>query len=190
MARHEELLAFWFAAGTPEFLRPRKVWFWKDPAFDAEIRERFQGDWERAARGELAGWADDRERALALTILCDQVPRNIFRGDAKAFSTDALARAVAERALARGDDAAVAPVQRLFLYLPFEHSEDLADQRRSVALFESLASDPDSAVPIDYARRHLAIIERFGRFPHRNRALGRASTPEEEEFLLTPGSSF
>jgi uncharacterized protein (DUF924 family) len=190
MHRHQALLDFWFAAGTPDHLRPRRVWFAPDPAFDAELRARFLEDWERAARGELAGWEDARESCLALVILCDQVPRNLFRGTAKAFSTDARARAVARVALARGDDQGLAPVQRWFLYLPFEHSEDLEDQRRSIALFEQLRHDPDSAVAIDYARRHQVIIERFGRFPHRNGALGRTSTPEEEAFLLTPGSSF
>ena len=190
MARHDEVLAFWFGAGTPEYLRPRAVWFRTDPAFDSEIRERFQPDWERASRGELADWADGRESCLALVIVCDQFPRNLFRGAASAFSTDPLARAAARRALDRGDDQVFAPVQRWFMYLPLEHSENLADERRSVALFEQLRNDAESAVAIDSVRRHLAIIERFGRFPHRNRMLGRTSTPEEEGFVLTPGSSF
>jgi uncharacterized protein (DUF924 family) len=186
---HETLLAFWFGAGTPEHLRPRSAWFTTDPVFDAEVRARFQDDLQRALRGERSAWANARESCLALVILCDQVPRNLFRGDARAFSTDPLARAGARIALDRGDDEVVAPVQRWFLYLPFEHSEDLDDQRTSVALFERLRDDPDSAVAIEYAHKHLAIVERFGRFPHRNRSLGRASTPEEEAFLRTPGSS-
>lgn len=190
MDGHGALLDFWFGAGTADHLRPRRVWFMPDAAFDAEIRGRFLEDWERAERGELAGWAHARESCLALVILCDQVPRNLFRGLAKAFSTDPLARAAARVAVDRGDDQALAPVQRWFLYLPFEHSEDLQDQRRSVALFEQLRGDPDSEAAIDFARRHLDIVERFGRFPHRNRALGRTSTPEEEAFLRTPGSSF
>ena len=187
---HETLLNFWFGQGTAEYLRPRAVWFTKDPAFDAEVRARFLPDWERASRGELGAWADEPARCLAFIILCDQVPRNVFRGDPRAFSTDSLARDAAQRAVERRDDRTLAPVQRWFVYLPFEHSESLEDQRTSVALFEQLKDDPASAVAIDYARRHLEIVERFGRFPHRNAALGRASTPEEEVFLLTPGSSF
>jgi uncharacterized protein (DUF924 family) len=190
MDRHRALLDFWFGAGTPEHLRPRAVWFAPDPVFDAEIRARSLDDWERASRGELADWQATREGCLAFVLLCDQVPRNVFRDDARAFSTDPLARAAARVALDRGDDRALAPVQRWFLYLPFEHSEDLADQRRAVALFEGLRGDPESAVAIDYAHRHLAVIERFGRFPHRNRALGRASTAEEEAFLRTVGAPF
>jgi uncharacterized protein (DUF924 family) len=190
MERHEALLDFWFGAGTAEHLRPRPVWFRKDPAFDAEVRARFLGGWERAARGELSAWQDARESCLALVILCDQVPRNLFRGEARAFSTDPIARAAALAALDRGDDRGLAPVQRWFLYLPLEHSESLEDQRRAVALFEGLRSDPDSATAVDVARQHLAIIERFGRFPHRNAALGRASTEEEAAFLRLPGSSF
>jgi uncharacterized protein (DUF924 family) len=186
----EALLAFWFGAGTPEHLRPRAAWFAVDPAFDEEIRTRFLAGWERASRGELASWEAERDSCLALVLLCDQVPRNLFRGEARAFSTDPLALAAARRALARGDDRALAPVQRWFLYLPFEHSESLEDQRRSVALFDGLRDDPDSAEAIDYAHRHLVVIERFGRFPHRNAALGRASTPEEEEFLAGPGAPF
>jgi uncharacterized protein (DUF924 family) len=188
--RHEALLTFWFGHGTAEYLRPRAVWFTKDAAFDTEVRARFLPDWERASRGELAAWADEPERCLAYIILCDQVPRNIFRGDAKAFSTDPLARDAATRAVDRGDDRTLPPVQRWFVYLPFEHSESLDDQRTAVALFEQLRDDPTSAVAIEYGRKHLEIIERFGRFPHRNAALGRPSTPEEEAFLLTPGSSF
>lgn len=190
MERHEALLAFWFGAGTPEHLRPRTAWFTRDAGFDAEIRALFYDDWQRALRGELSAWTNTRDSCLALVILCDQVPRNLFRGDARAFSTDPLARDAARMALDRGDDQVLAPVQRWFLYLPFEHSEDLRDQRTAVTLFERLRGDPDSHLAIEYAYRHLAIIERFGRFPHRNMALGRASTPEEEAFLRTPGSSF
>jgi uncharacterized protein (DUF924 family) len=188
--RHEALLAFWFGTGTPEHLRPRRAWFTTDPAFDAEIRSRFHDDLQRALLGELSAWTNTRESCLALVILCDQVPRNLFRNDAKAFSTDPLARGAARIALDRGDDQVLAPVQRWFLYLPFEHSENLDDQRRSVVLFEQLRDDPDSSLAIEFAYKHLAIIERFGRFPHRNLALGRTSTPEEEAFLRTPGSSF
>ncbi len=189
-AESKALLDFWFGAGTPEHLRPRRVWFTKDAAFDEDIRRRFLGAWEQGARGELTRWPDAPESCLAYVLVCDQVPRNLFRGDARAFSTDALALAAARRALDRGDDRSLAPVQRWFLYLPFEHSESAEDQRSSMALFEGLRDDPGSAMAIDYARRHFAVIERFGRFPHRNAALGRRSTPEEEAFLLTPGSSF
>jgi len=190
MDSHHELLDFWFGAGTPAFLRFRREWFAADPAFDDRIRDRFLRDWERASVGEFSSWQDAADGSLAFIVLCDQVPRNLFRGDARAFSTDPLALDAARRALERGDDRAFAPVQRWFLYLPFEHSESLEDQRTSVALFEQLRGDPDSVAAVEYARHHLQIIEKFGRFPHRNRTLGRVSTPEEEAFLRTPGSSF
>lgn len=190
MDSHRALLDFWFGTGTPEFLRPRRVWFAADPAFDAQVRGRFLADWDRASRGVLAAWQDAAESCLTLVILCDQVPRNLFRGDAKAFSTDELAREAARLALDRSDDRGLAPVQRWFLYLPFVHSESLADQRRSVALFEQLRGDAESAVAIDYAHRHRMVIEEFGRFPHRNHALGRISTPEEEAYLRSAGSPF
>jgi uncharacterized protein (DUF924 family) len=192
MASADEVLHFWFGdPATPASRRPRTRWFEKDPAFDAECSRRFLALHERAAAGELRAWADEPHSALALLLLLDQFPRNLFRGTARAFATDAQARDVARHVLARGYDVALPPVWRWFMYLPFEHSEDIHDQRLAVSLFENLAPhDADSRGALDYARQHLDIIERFGRFPHRNAALGRESTPEEVAFLREPGSSF
>jgi uncharacterized protein (DUF924 family) len=141
--------------------------------------------WERAARGELERWQATPLASLALTLVLDQFPRNIFRGEARAFSSDSLALAAARSMVALEFDRLLSPVERTFAYLPFEHAEDLAAQRRSLALFQAL--DPEH---IGDARRHYEIIARFGRFPHRNAILGRESTAEEAEFLGQPGSSF
>lgn len=189
--RAAAVLEFWFGE-EPEAggARPREVWFRRSDEFDAEISDRFRSDYELAAAGELDGWLETPRGALALAILLDQFPRNLFRGSARAFETDARARSVARAALDRGHDARVSPVERWFFYLPFEHSEDLEDQRLSVELFAALGEDEESRNVQDYAVRHMEIIERFGRFPHRNAALGREPTPEEEEFLRQPGSSF
>jgi len=186
-----EVLAFWF--GGEEKLgdaEPREVWFEKSAEFDAEIERRFAPDHERAAAGELDGWLDTPGGALALVILLDQLPRNLFRGSPRAFATDVKARAAAREALSRGFDRQVSGVERWFFYLPFEHSEDPGDQRLSVSLFDALGEDEESRRVYDYAVRHREIVDRFGRFPHRNETLGRESTPEEREFLEQPGSSF
>jgi uncharacterized protein (DUF924 family) len=143
-----------------------------------------------AAQRQLDHWTDEPQSALALIIVLDQFPRNMFRASAKAFVADREAQAVAEKFVARGWDRDLPPVQRWFAYLPFEHAESLPLQERSVALFEGLRDDPGSTSAIDYARRHYEVIRRFGRFPHRNAILGRDSTPEEIEFLKQPGSSF
>lgn len=194
--RVRDILDFWFRpVGDPEHGRLRKIWFQKDAAFDAEIRNRFLSDYEQGASGAYDAWATMPDGALALLILLDQVPRNLFRGEARAFATDAKAREIARHAVVAGLDRVLKPVQRVFLYLPFEHSEDLADQHRVVALFEALPITPEfpaaaHAEIVDYGRRHLAIIARFGRFPHRNATLGRLSTEEERAFLEQPGSSF
>jgi uncharacterized protein (DUF924 family) len=192
MTSADEVLHFWF--GNPATLasrRPRARWFEKDAAFDAECSRRFLELHERAAAGELKAWADEPLSALALLLLLDQFPRNLFRGTARAFATDVQARDVARHVLGRGMDVPLPPVWRWFVYLPFEHSEDLHDQRLAVFLFENLALyDADSRESLEYARRHRDIIERFGRFPHRNAELGRQSTPEEEAFLRELGSSF
>jgi uncharacterized protein (DUF924 family) len=182
-----EVLDFWFG---PEPGRRRRQWFVKDPAFDAQIRGRFLEDHRRARAGELDAWLAAPESCLALVILLDQFPRNLFRGTPEAFAADARALAAARHALERGFDAGMPPARRLFFYLPFEHSENLDDQRRSVALAEPFRALPGFEDIHDYALRHLRVIERFGRFPHRNAVLGRESTPEEEEFLKQPGSSF
>lgn len=188
--RAEAVLGFWFGEPEDGAARPREVWFQRDEDFDAGISSRFRADYERAATGELDDWLATPRGALALAILLDQFPRNLFRGSARAFETDARARSVARTALERGYDVRVSSVERWFFYLPFEHSEDLDDQRLSVELFATLGDDEGSRMVQDYAGRHMEIIERFGRFPHRNATLGRPSTPEEEEFLRQPGSSF
>jgi len=167
-----DVLAFWREAGSTK-------WFTHDPAFDSEIRARFQPLWQAAAANKLSDWEEASEGALALTILLDQFPRNMFRGEARAFATDSPARAVAERAIARGFDREVPETERVFFYLPFEHSENRADQERSLALVRATGD----AELLKWAQLHADIIERFGRFPHRNVALGRATTPDEQAFL-------
>ncbi len=167
-----DIVSFWREAG------PEK-WFEKDDNFDLTIRSRFLAIHEAAARGELAAFEDSAEGALALLILLDQFPRNMFRNSARAFATDHLARAVADRALARGFDLAVDETMRPFFYLPFMHSELLADQDRCLRLYEAFG-DPEQ---LRFAVTHRDIIAKFGRFPHRNRVLGRKTTPAEREFL-------
>ena len=167
-----DVVAFWREAGP-------KRWFEKDFAFDEEIRRRFSELHDAAADGNLAGWERSAEGALALLILLDQFPRNMFRGEARAFATDPMARAIAAGALVRGFDAQVAPELRGFFYLPFEHSEDLGDQERAVAFYQA-AGDAEG---LKWAELHADIIRRFGRFPHRNAVLGRSTTPEERAFL-------
>ncbi|HZW76596.1 MAG TPA: DUF924 family protein [Caldimonas sp.] len=166
-----DVLAFWRAAGPDK-------WFTRDAAFDDAIRTRFLATCETAAAGALA-WGGTAEGALALLIVLDQFPRNIFRGSARAFAADPLAREVATRAIARGFDREVPLAERSFFYLPFEHSESLADQERCVALNRA-SGDADA---LKWAELHADIIRRFGRFPHRNAMLGRATTPEEQAFL-------
>jgi uncharacterized protein (DUF924 family) len=181
-----EVLDFWFGApNSRERGQPRKLWFQKSEPFDAEIRRRFLATWERAARGELERWQATPLASLAIVVTLDQFPRNMFRGTARAFASDSLALAAARETIAREFDRLLSPVERSFVYLPFAHAEDLAAQRRSLALFH--ASDREN---VESARRHYEIIARFGRFPHRNAVLGRQSTPEEIEFLKQPGSSF
>jgi uncharacterized protein (DUF924 family) len=190
MSEFEKVLNFWFGQlGGPDYGKPRRVWFAKKPAFDREVR-RFLNHYERAAAGQLDDWKHLPHSCLALILLLDQFPRNMFRGTAKAFATDARAIAHATHAVANRFDRELLPVQRWFIYFPFEHSEDLNAQRQSVGLFQQLSDDPDSATTIYYAIRHQAAIERFGRFPHRNQILGRETTPEEAEFLQQAGSSF
>lgn len=176
--RLAELLAFWFA---PE---SRPYWFDSTPAFDQQLRERFLDLYEQAAGGGLAGWRADGRGCLGLVLLLDQLPRNVFRNSAQAFATDSQARAVTRYALEMAFDQQLDEAQRLFLYLPLEHSEDLADQDRSVELIGQLTSEPAWK---DYADKHRAVIARFGRFPHRNALLGRESTPEERAFLEQQG---
>ncbi|HUL46680.1 MAG TPA: DUF924 family protein [Steroidobacteraceae bacterium] len=174
---------YWFGAQplTAEALA-RRMDFWFAPdagQHDEEIRTRFGGLLERAAAGELHAWADGPRRRLSLIVLLDQFPRNMFRGDKRTFATDPLARAVTAGALVRGFDSQVPAELRGFFYLPFEHSEDMADQERGIALYKA-AGDADG---LKWAELHADIIRRFGRFPHRNAALGRTTTPEEQAFL-------
>ena len=172
----EAVLDFWFQ-------RERKAWFAKDERFDAEIRARFLPLYERAAGGGLPDWLQAPRSCLALVIVLDQFPRNLFRGEARAYSTDARARDAARMIVDQGWDLTFSPDERTFAYLPFEHSESIEDQERSLKLFEGGEN-------FEWARKHYDIVRRFGRFPHRNAALGRESTPEEIEFLRQPGSSF
>ncbi len=187
-----DVLDFWFGApGSREFGRPRKRWFKKNPAFDEEIRRRFLSALEDAAAGRLDGWAAQPEGLLALIVLLDQFPRNLFRNQPRAFATDSLALDLAQQAVKQGFDGRLLPLQRVFAYLPYEHSEDLAMQDRSVTLFAGLAEGREGfGAYLDYAEKHRAVIRRFGRFPHRNAILGRASTPEEIEYLAQPGAGF
>ncbi|WP_293036689.1 DUF924 family protein [Moorena sp. SIO1F2] len=186
-----EILNFWFGKpDEPDYGKSRKVWFTKNPDFDQEMRSRFLDIYQQAAAGELDNWQTSPYSCLALIILFDQFPRNMFRGQPQAFATDSKALSTAQYAVDRGFDKELLPVQRWFIYLPFEHSENLEHQRYCVELFSTLKDDPDSASTINYAYRHLEVIERFGRFPHRNKILGRVNTPEEEEFIKLPGSSF
>jgi uncharacterized protein (DUF924 family) len=191
IAHWTEVLEFWFGPpGAPEFGRDRSCWFVKSAEFDGLIRERFLATHEAAAAGQLDGWAERPLSGLALVVALDQFPRNLFRGAPRAFAADPKALAVARSLVARRFDDSLMAVQRSFVYLPFEHAEDLGAQRESLRLFERLAAGPSGARTLTYAMRHYAIVERFGRFPHRNAILGRASTTEELAFLAQPGSSF
>lgn len=170
------ILAFWREAG-------RDRWYKRNDAFDANIKLRFLELWQKAVAGELASWEETDDGALALVIVLDQFPRNMFRGTRQAFASDALARDVARHAIERGADRRIDPVLLEFLYLPFMHSEHLPDQLHCVALFENT----DNAENLKYAREHADIIRRFGRFPHRNRLLGRDTTEDEQPFLDAGG---
>ncbi len=171
-----EIVDFWFSETA------RAHWFMSTPEFDREIGARFETTWAQARDGQLADWEQTAEGALALVLLLDQFPLNMFRDRPEGFSTEAASRAVAGRAIVRGLDASLADAGKAFLYLPYMHSESLADQDRSVELFE-LAGLADN---LKWARHHREIVRRFGRFPHRNAILGRASTPEETEWLVSP----
>ena len=181
MSAHDEVLDYWFAPGMAE------RWYVKDPAFDAEVRARLLPLYERAVGGELVAWPASARGCLALVILLDQVPRNVFRDDPRGFASDAQALAVTKQALDRGFDRQLTQVERVFLYLPLEHCESLADQELCVTLIGALDENPEWR---DHAVRHRDIVARFGRFPHRNAALGRETTLEEAAFLELPDSSF
>ncbi len=189
-----ELFTFWFGNAQAEgvsYTQRRRLWFTKDPELDAQIRDRFLPLYQQAAAGDLERWQQSPQGCLALLLLLDQFPRNMFRNTPQAFATDSQALAIAETAIDQGFDRAVLPIQRLFFYLPLEHCEDRIRQQRSVDLFRQLHAEAEEfADTLDYAQRHQAVIDRFGRFPHRNAILGRPSTVEELEFLQQPGSSF
>jgi uncharacterized protein (DUF924 family) len=176
VAKPTEVLAFWRAAGPDK-------WYTKNSDFDAEITRRFLTTYEAAVAGRLSHWEDTPDGALALVIVLDQFPRNMFRGSARTFAADALARAVADRAIRRGFDQRIATMERQFLYIPFEHSEDPVDQERSLRLFRA----NDDAEALKWAELHANIIRRFGRFPHRNATLGRVTTADEQAFLDSGG---
>jgi uncharacterized protein (DUF924 family) len=190
MTRVDEILDFWFAQDKQgkeaEYAQRRKVWFAKNPSFDQTIRTRFQADYELAAAGKLMDWQETSQGCLALILLLDQFPRNMFRGEAQSFATDSQALAIAQHAIDQGFDQELPPIQRMFIYLPFEHSEHLEHQHQAVQGMRALHIEDVT----DYALKHQAVIARFGRFPHRNRILGRENTPEEAEFLKQPGSAF
>mgnify|MGYP000957784018 FL=1 len=178
MNESTDVIAFWRNAGYER-------WFVRDDAFDARFDQRFRGLHFRAARRELEGWMGDAEGTLALVLLLDQFPRNCFRQSAHSYATDGLARHYAGRAIEAGFDAQVAPALRIFFYMPFEHSESLEDQQRSMDLFRALGDGNY----LKYAQLHYDLIARFGRFPHRNEVLGRASTQEERDYLAGGGFS-
>jgi uncharacterized protein (DUF924 family) len=187
----QPVLDFWFL--TPEHAdhgTSRPEWFRKDAAFDEEIRTQFGATLETALAGGFRGWDADLHGALARIIVLDQFTRNAFRDTPRAFAGDALAQEAALAMIESGRDRLLHPLERWFVYMPFEHAEDLELQERSVGLFSALAKDEGMGDILQYATRHRDIIARFGRFPHRNRILGRASTPDEIEFLKQPGSGF
>ncbi len=182
-----DVLDFWFGApGTPHYGKLRAEWFRKSADFDALICDRFLPLHETAAAGQLAHWHDSPLTLLALIIVLDQFPRNLFRESHRAFATDAMALECARRMTSLRWDERLNTVERQFVYLPFEHAEDIAAQRESMRLFALLGN----ANLLEWARKHAVIVERFGRFPHRNAVLGRDSTAEEIAFLKQPGSGF
>lgn len=182
IALAKDILDFWFGIGEARG-KGRPEWFRKDAAFDEEIRTRFLPTYEEASAGHLAHWQEQAHDCLALIVLLDQFPRNMFRNDARAFATDHLALAAAHHAIEKKFDLPMRPVERQFIYLPLEHSESLADQSQSLNLFRALAVYPETRDLHLWAEKHRVIIKRFGRFPHRNAALGRESTPAEAIFL-------
>ena len=183
MATIDDVLRFWFEE------HGRDDWYEKSDEFDAKIRDRFLAVYDDAAAGGLQYWRDTPADCLALCLVLDQFPRNMFRDDPRAFATDAMARDLARHVLESGfdRDTAVDDARRIFLYLPLEHSEGIDDQRLCIDLVRDRIGNEEL---IDYAERHLRIVERFGRFPHRNAVLGRECTDEEAEFLKQPGSGF
>jgi uncharacterized protein (DUF924 family) len=199
METERSIREFWFGTQADDktaAAEKSRLWWGKDPAIDRAIAERFASCVEQAAAGQLDTWRKTPEGLLALILLTDQFRRNIYRDTPAAFSADPLALGWSREAVSAGIHRRLRPIERVFLYLPFEHSESLADQDQAVALFQELVEEagPNAAGVydgyLDFAHRHREVIQRFGRFPHRNRILGRASTAEEEAFLKQKGSSF
>lgn len=192
VTQSEAVLTFWFGEIRDEpayFEEYAPRWFVQNADFDQEIVRRFRADYELAAQGQLTHWTETARGGLALILVLDQFPRNMFRNDPRAFATDPLAQQIAEQMIAAGLDRQLRLVERYFVYVPFMHSENRAHQQRSVMLFQQLAEER-AYFDTSYAVRHQEVIDRFGRFPHRNTVLGRVSTPEELAFLKQPGSSF
>lgn len=189
--RAREVLRFWFEGPDGRYAgQARRRWFVKDPDFDAQIVARFGELIESALAGACDDWGRSEERACALVIVLDQFTRNAFRGTPRMYAGDAAALRTARHIVAEGWDRRYDPLHRWFAYMPFQHSESLADQRESMRLFAQLRDDPVAGAAWSWVERHHEIIERFGRFPHRNAMLGRVSTPQEIEFLREPGSAF
>ena len=190
MIVQDEILDFWLApSGSAEHGQTRELWFRKDAAVDQSIRVRFGAAVETALAGGFGEWTMPRG-ALARVLLLDQFTRNIYRQTPRAFAGDILALGISRAAVANRDDQALMPVERWFLYMPFEHAEDLAAQEASLQLFARLRDETGLSEPVMWAERHAAVIRRFGRYPHRNPILGRESTAEEIEYLATDGRGF
>ena len=190
MNEYQTVLDYWFGDGSDPARRQRELWFAGSARVDEDVRKRFLGEVERAERGELDHWQDSPDACLALIILLDQFPLMIFRGERRGYLDGDLALPVAHHLVGHDLHKDYTPSQRLFAYLPFEHSESLADQELALALFGEMRDLPGMAMAYDYAVKHWEVVKRFGRFPHRNEVLGRVSTPEEIEFLKQPGSRF
>lgn len=196
MEKSEEILAFWFGEDPEHPMKDSSKWWKKDPAFDREIQQKFEADLKRATRGEYDHWKETPRPCMAFIILLDQFSRNIYRDTPNAFAQDPLSLEACLKGMEKGLDRELTPIQRPFFYMPMMHSEDMEVHRRSLQTYQQLAEEgPDDLkktleANYDYAGRHAKIIERFGRYPHRNAILGRESTAEEIEFLKEPGSSF
>lgn len=182
ISRYDEILKFWFEESTPQ------QWFQKNEDFDKAITSRFQHDYDSAVQGQYDDWRDTAKGCLALIILLDQFPRNMFRDTPKAFASDTKALDIAKHAIAQKFDEGLSVDEKTFMYLPFEHSENIDDQKTSLNLFKPTESD--NPIYYDYAKKHYDVIKEFGRFPHRNKILGRVNTPKEEEYLAKPDSGF
>ena len=190
MKDYQAVLEYWFGDGSDPARRQRELWFAGSARVDADVLERFLPQVAGAELGEFDHWRETPDACLALIILLDQFPLMIFRGEARGYRDGDLALPVARHLVERGFDEDYTPSERLFAYLPFEHSEDLTDQERALELFGKIRELPGMAAAYDYAVKHWEVVKRFGRFPHRNTALGRTSTPEENDFLKRPGSGF